>query len=85
MHSPALGIAVDSALDSFRFALKDNPNRSCVNIYVTDLYQGVINPIYSWTLFVTTRTLETTQGPIDDFFVQVTFKCYLPEEASVGD
>ena len=29
-------------------------------------------------------TLETTQRQIDGFFSQLPFKCYLPEEASVG-
>ena len=29
--------------------------------------------------------LEATPGQIDGFFSQLPFKCYLPEEASVGD
>ena len=36
---------------------------------------------FMWTL----TTLRTTYGKIDCFFGQIQFKCYLPEEASVGD
>ena len=30
-------------------------------------------------------TLKATQGQIDGFFGQLSFKCYLPEIESVGD
>ena len=31
-----------------------------------------------------TSTLETAQGQMDGFFSQLSFRCYLPEVASVG-
>ena len=36
-------------------------------------------------IFIPQTTLEATQGQMDGFFSQLSFKCYLLEVATVGD